>query len=166
MLSGGRGHPPGQNIHTSRPPIGGLRTWPYTQNPNICNNPKHNLTNLHTSLRKLIKSQTYTNHRAANTIYSNILKHARDNGADHSIHAYSTTPYRARRDALEVAWGIHIHRCKRKSGQTPTCYKCQSPLNNTHLLGGCSHTAKLRTKRHNITFLLLHQLLQTSNGGR
>jgi hypothetical protein len=65
-----------------------------------------------------------------------------------------------------VAWGVHVHRCSSKSGPTPTCSKCQAPLNNTHLLGGCSHTAKLRTKRHNSTFLLLHQLLQKSNGGR
>ena len=148
------------------PPLGGLRTWPYTQNQDTINHPKHKLTNLHTSLRKLVKTQTYNNHRATNTIYSNILKQARHNGADHTIHAYSTTPYRARRDALEVAWGVHIHRCSSKSGPTPTCSKCQAPLNNTHLLGGCSHTAKLRTKRHNNTFLLLHQLLQKSNGGR
>jgi hypothetical protein len=147
------------------PPIGGLRTWPYTQ-PDTKNNHKHNLTNLHTSLRRLVKSQTYNNRKATNTIYSNILKQARDNGADHSIHAYSTSPFKARRDALEVAWGVHVHRCKRKTGPSPICSKCQSPLNNTHLLGGCSHTAKLRTKRHNSTFLLLHQLLQKSNGGR
>jgi ribonuclease HI len=104
--------------------------------------------------------------KATKTIYSNIPKQAMDNGADHSIHAYSTSPFKARRDALEVAWGVHVHRCRRKTGPTSICSKCQSPLSNTHLLGGCSHTAKLRTKRHNSTFLLLQQLLQTSNGGR
>ncbi len=40
------------------------------------------------------------------------------------------------------------------------------PLNNTHILGGCRYAAKPRTKRHNDTFLLLHPLLQESNGGR
>ena len=67
---------------------------------------------------------------------------------------------------MSVTWGVHVNRCKRKTGPSRICSKCQSPLNNTHLLGGCSHTAKLRTKRHNNTFLLLHQLLQKSNGGR
>ncbi len=85
---------------TVDPPIGGLRTWPYTQNTDAQNQPKHNLTNFHSSLRKLIKSQVHNNRRANNTIYSNILKQARDNGADHTIHAYSTTPFRVRRDAL------------------------------------------------------------------
>ncbi len=80
------------------------------KNPDAINHPKHNLTNLHTSLRKLVKSQTYNNRRAANTIYNNILKQARDTGADHSIHAYSTSPFKARRDALEVALGVHVHR--------------------------------------------------------
>jgi hypothetical protein len=37
---------------------------------------------------------------------------------------------------------------------------------NTHILGGCRSTSKIRIKRHNNTFLLLHKLLQTSNGGR
>ncbi len=114
----------------------------------------------------MVKSQLYCNKRAHNSIYSHILKQARENGADHTIHAYSITPSRARRDALEVAWGVHVHRCNRKNGPNPTCSKCQSPLNNTHILGGCRHTSMLRTKRRNNTFLLLHQLLQKSNGGR
>ncbi len=148
------------------PPKGGHRTWPYIHNTSDPRTHiKRNLTNLHTSLRKLIKTQIYSNHRANNTIYSNILKQTRAEGADHTIHGYSTTPYRARRDALEVAWGVHVHMCSRKHGPTPTCSQCKSPLNNTHILGGCKYTAKLRTKRHNVTFLLLHQLLQQSNGG-
>jgi hypothetical protein len=43
------------------------------------------------------------------------------------------------------------------------------PLTNkqhTHILGDSRTTSKLRTKRHNNTFLLLHQLLQNTNGGR
>ena len=37
---------------------------------------------------------------------------------------------------------------------------------HTHILGGCTFTAKLRIKRHNSTFRLLTQHLQKSNGGR
>ena len=37
---------------------------------------------------------------------------------------------------------------------------------HTHILGGCITTSKLRTKRHNNTFLLLHKMLQTTNVGR
>jgi hypothetical protein len=39
-------------------------------------------------------------------------------------------------------------------------------LNSTHILGGCRTTSKLRTKKHNNTFLLLHKFLQITNGGR
>jgi hypothetical protein len=81
-------------------------------------------------------------------------------------HIYSTTPYRARRDSLEVAWELHIHICKRKHSPSLLCTKCQSPLTNTHILGGCRLTAKLIIKRHNIIFRLILQLLQKSNGGR
>ncbi len=74
--------------------------------------------------------------------------------------------YRARRNSLEVAWGVHIHRCKKKHSHSLICTKCQSSLTNTHILGGCRFTAKLRLKRHNSTFRLLIQHLQKSNGGR
>jgi hypothetical protein len=100
------------------------------------------------------------------TIYGQILNEARTTGSDHTIHAYSTAPYRVRRDSSEVSWGVNIHRCKRKHSPFLICTKCQSPLINTHILGGCRFTAKLRTKRHNNTFRLLLQLLQKSNGGR
>jgi hypothetical protein len=33
------------------------------------------------------------------------MRKAREVEADQSIHGYSTAPYRARRDSLEVAWG-------------------------------------------------------------
>ncbi len=46
------------------------------------------------------------------------------------------------------------------------CKKCHQPLVNTHLLGGCKYNAKLITSRYNNTFKLLHDLLQTHNGGR
>jgi hypothetical protein len=46
------------------------------------------------------------------------------------------------------------------------CKKCNQPLTNTHLLGGCKYIAKLRICRHNSTLKLLHDLLQTHNGGR
>jgi hypothetical protein len=65
-----------------------------------------------------------------------------------------------------VAWGVHIHRCKRKHSPSLICTKCLSPLTNTHILGGCRFTAKLRIKRHNITLRLLLQQLQKTNGGR
>ena len=94
-----------------------------------------------------------------------ILCDARTTGSDHTIHVYSTAPYRARRVSLEVAWGVHIHRCKRKHSPSLICNKCQSPLTNTHILGGCRFTAKLRIKRHNSTFRLLLQQLHKSNGG-
>ena len=61
---------------------------------------------------------------------------------------------------------MHVHRCSRKHGPTLTGTKCHSPINKPHILGGCRSTSKLRMKRHNNTFLLLHRLLQTSNGGR
>jgi hypothetical protein len=78
------------------------------------------------------------------TIYGQILDEARTKGSDHTIDAYSTAPFRARRDSLEVAWGVHIHRCKRKHSPSLICTKCQFPLTNTHILGGCRFTAKLR----------------------
>jgi hypothetical protein len=61
---------------------------------------------------------------------------------------------------------VHIHKCKRKHNPSLICTKCQSPITNTHILGGCRFTAKLRSKRHNSTFRLLLQRLQKSNGGR
>jgi hypothetical protein len=68
---------------------------------------------------------------------------------------------------MEVAWGVHIHRCKRKHNPTLIiCTKCQSPLANTRILGDFRLPAKLRVKRHINTFRLLLQLLQKSNGGR
>jgi len=46
------------------------------------------------------------------------------------------------------------------------CTKCNQPLTNTHLLGGCKHNSKLRTSRYNSTFKLLHEQLEKHNGGR
>jgi hypothetical protein len=65
-----------------------------------------------------------------------------------------------------VAWGVHIHRCKRKHSPSLICTKYQFPLTNTHILGGCRFTAKLIIKRHTNTFRLLIQQLQKSNRGR
>ena len=126
----------------------------------------HNIPDLHSTLQKLIRKHTPSNTTRHSTIYGQILHEARTTGSDHTIHAYSTAPYRARRDSLEVAWGVHVHRCRRKHNPSPICTKCQSPLTNTHILGGCRTTARLRTKRHNSTFRLLLQHLQKSNGGR
>jgi hypothetical protein len=88
------------------PPIGGLRTWlliKVTHADNKCS--KNKLTNLHTDLRKIIKAQNQATPRTNNTIYITILRKARESGADHNIHGYSTAPYKARRDFLKVAGG-------------------------------------------------------------
>jgi hypothetical protein len=149
------------------PPVGGLRTWPQikinkpnksTQTSKIADIPKR--------LRKLLKTKPPNPRTSTTTTYNNILQHARDLGADHIIHAHSEAPYRARRDALEIMRGVHVHRCQRKFGPSLTCTKCHSPLTNTHILGGCRFTAKFRTQRHDSTLKLLHQLLQDCNGGR
>jgi len=65
-----------------------------------------------------------------------------------------------------MAWGLHIHRCKRKHIPPLICTKCQSPLTNTYILGDCKYTTRLRIKRHNSIFRLQLQILQKSNGGR
>ena len=145
----------------------GLRTWPQIRGTKKDTSPSiHNLADLHSSLHKLIRTHTPNNTTRHSTIYGKILHDARTTGSDHTIHAYSTAPYRARRDSLEVAWGVHIHRCKRKHSPSLICTKCQSPLTTMHILGGCRFTATLRIKRHNSTFRLLIQHLQKSNGGR
>ena len=150
------GHIPPDTIFTDAdPPVGGLRTWPQIQQQNRDTTTKiTKLANLRTGLRKLIRTHMPIG-ATNNTIFSQILQTARTTGSDHAIHAYPTAPFRARRDSLEVAWGVHVHRCKRKHNLSLTCTKCQSPLTNTHILGGCRYTAKLRTKRHNSTFRLL-----------
>ncbi len=45
------------------------------------------------------------------------------------------------------------------------CKKCNQPLTDIHLLEGCKYNAKFRISRHNNMFKLLHDLLQTHNGG-
>ena len=111
------------------PPIRGHRTWPQIRKTVKDTTPSiHNLADLHSSLHKLIRTHTPHTSTRHNTIYGQILHDARTTRSDHTIHAYSTTPYRARRDSLEVAWGVHIHRCKRKHSPSLICTKCQSPL--------------------------------------
>jgi ribonuclease HI len=147
------------------PPVGGLRTWPQIRNttPNNPDNIKK-FTNLKAGIKTAIKETTYTKTRG---IFGDLLRKARETGTDFSIQAYSKSPYRSRRDSYEVAWGTHVYRCKRKHNTGPmTCTKCNQLLTNTHLLGGCKYNAKMRTSRHNSTFKLLHELLQTQNGGR
>ncbi len=46
------------------------------------------------------------------------------------------------------------------------CKKCNQPLTNTNLIGGCKYNTKLITSRHNNTFKLLRGLLETHNIGR
>ena len=124
------------------------------------------ITDLHTRTRKLIKCYTNTTVHPTSTTYGAILRQASATGSDHTIHAFCTSPYRARRDSLEVVWGVHIHGCNRKHGPHLTCTKYRSPLTNTHIVRGCMSTAKLRAKRHNGTFTLLRQRIQSTNGGR
>jgi len=106
------------------PPIRGLITWSQIRGTKKDTSPNiHNLADLHSSLHKLIRTHTSNNTTRRSTAYGQILHDARTRGSDHTIHAYSTTPYRARRDSLEVAWGVHIHRCKRKHSQSLICTK-------------------------------------------
>ncbi len=46
------------------------------------------------------------------------------------------------------------------------CTKCNQPLTNPNLLGGCKYNAKLRTSIHNNTFKLLQEQLEIHNKGR
>jgi hypothetical protein len=93
------------NIYAD-PPIGGLRAWPVIRVTHDDNNySKIKLANLHACLRKVIKAQNYTTLRNNNTIYITTLRTAREAGAAHNIHGYSTTPYQARRDSPEAACG-------------------------------------------------------------
>jgi len=61
----------------ANPPIGGLRTWPTTLNPNPdTTTTTTKLLDLHTSLRKLIRKHRSTTLKATNTIYNTILQTA------------------------------------------------------------------------------------------
>jgi hypothetical protein len=127
------------------PLIRGLRTWSQIRGTKKDTTPSiHNLADLHSSLHSLIRTHAPNTTTLHITIYGQILHDARTTGLDRTIHAYSAAPYRARRDSLEVAWGVHINRCKRKHSPSLICTKCQSPLTNTHILGGCRFTAKIR----------------------
>ena len=72
------------------PHIDGLRTWPIIHNSNPDNTTTTTkLSDLHTSLRKLIRKHSNTTLKTPNTIYNTILQNAREAGADHNIHGYS-----------------------------------------------------------------------------
>ena len=152
-------------IDEADPLIGDLRTWPQIRRTTL-DKPDAilNITNLKTGINKLIKEKTST---ITKGVFGALLKAARDTGTDFSIQAHSQSPYTCRRDSYEVAWGTHVYRCKRKHNTGPMlCKKCNQPLTNTHLLGGCKYNAKFRTSRHTKKFKLLHDLLQTHNCGR
>jgi ribonuclease HI len=140
------------------PPIGGLRTWPQLR-LNTTNKPEHirKLTNLKSGIKKELKHTNKTT--ATKGVYWKLLQAARNTRTDFSIQAYSQSPYRSRRDACELAWGSHVYRCLKKNNThgPMLCTKCNQPLTNTHLLGGCKHNSKLRTSRHNSTFKLLQE---------
>jgi len=163
---GDRGNTSDITFEDVDPPNGGLRTWSQIRH-NLPNKPENirKLTNLKADIKKELK---YTNKSATTKgIFGKLLQEARDIGIYFSIQAYSQSPYRSRRDAYEVAWGSHVYRCKKKhNSQGPMlCTKCNQPLTNTHLLGGCKYNSKLRTSRHNNTFKLLQEQLETHNGG-
>ena len=83
------------------PPIGGLRTWPQIR-MKPTNKPDHirKLTNLKTDIKKELGQTKNTS--APKGVYGKLLQTARNTGTDFSIHAYSQSPYRSRRDAYEV----------------------------------------------------------------
>jgi len=117
---------------TADTPIGGLQTWPLLRVTDDDNNDsKRKLINLHADLRKIIKAQNYTTLRTINTIHNTILRKAREVGADHITHVYSTAPYWARSYSLEVAWGVHVHGCCKKHGSTPIYAQNASPPSTT-----------------------------------
>jgi len=85
------------------PPIGGLRTWPQIKTIKPDKSTLINkIADMHNGIRKLLKTKLPKPQTSTITTYSNKLQHARELGADHNIHADSYTPYRARRDSLEV----------------------------------------------------------------
>ena len=93
------------------PPIRGLRTWPQIRGTKKDKTPStQNLADLHSSLHKLIRTHTPNNLTRHNAIYGQLLHDARTRGSDHTIHAYSATPYRDRRDSLEVTLRVYIHK--------------------------------------------------------
>ena len=154
------------------PPAGGLRTWLVTiRTPSQTENEPDRIThftNLKAEPSKRYKEAAYAQVRPT-TLYGDLLTQSRLQGAEHTMHAYSTSGFRQRRDAMEVAWaGAHKFRLVNKSHRRrfPTCVKYGQKLAHSHLLGGCQSTAKLNISRHHSTFKLLHRLLTQENGGR
>jgi hypothetical protein len=108
--------------------IGGLRTWPLIRTTHVYKNGgKNKLTNLLAGLRKIIKAQNNATTLTNNTIYSTILRKAKETGADHSIHGYYTATYKTGRDSLEVAWRVHVLRCSRKMDPHPHAQNLYPP---------------------------------------
>ena len=141
------------------PPAGGLRTWPYIRTPSETEGEPDSIshfTNLKQEPNKRYTQATYDAVRPT-TLYGDLLSKSRTQGADHSTHAYSTSSFRQRRDAIEVAWGAHKYRIMTKAHKHrfPTCAKCGQKLTHSHLLGGCLTTSKLKISRHHSTFKLL-----------
>ena len=152
------------------PPVGGLRTWPIVRTPSPSADEPDRIsrfTNLRAEPAKRYKEATLAS-VPTTSLYGSLLQQSRINGADHSIHAYSTSGFRQRREALEVAWGAHKYRLLTKANKHrfPSCSKCGRKLTHTHMLGDGPATQNARTRRHNSTFTLLHQLLLRENGGR
>ena len=110
------------------PPVGRLRTWPQTRKtstdipPNITK-----LAGLHSSLRKLIRTHTSNTTTSHGTIYNQILHKARTTGADHTIHAYSISPFRAIRDSKGVGMGSNHPQMQKETHPIPQMHQVPIP---------------------------------------
>ena len=135
-----------------------LQSRPATGDPVPLRDPKPQINKLINTHRP---GATSHNH----TVHGEQLRKAKTLGADFSIHARSQSSYINKRDAMEIAWGSAKNRLY-KGKAIPLCRHCLIRLTNSHLAGDCPTKRRLRTDRHNSTFLHLHELLQESSGGR
>ena len=144
------------------PSTTGHRTWIQSR---IADKDPVPLRDPKTQINKLIRAHRPGTLSYNHTTHGEQLRRAVTQGADFSIHTKSQSPYINRRDAMEIAWGSAKSRLY-KGKVIPLCRHCLIRLTNSHLAGDCPTKQRLRTDRHNSTFLLLHELLQESNGGR
>ena len=66
--------------------------------------------------KTVIKAEIKTTSKnyAVKCVFGKLLQSARDTSIDFSIHTYSQSPYRNRRDPYEVAWSSHFYQYKRE----------------------------------------------------
>ena len=157
---------PDNTFEEADPPTGGLRTLPRIRH-NPPNKPKNirKLTNLTASITQ--NKNTPTKRQLQNVYSGNSYK--RQETQDHtSVFKHTPNPH-TNPDEPHMKWPKdHMSTYAKKNiSQGPMlCTKCNQPLTNIHLLGGCKHNTKLRTSRHNSTLKLLHEDLEnTTEGG-